>query len=249
MAFRRGRGSPPNPTVFAMADEHIGTKVASMDARLGGVEGAITKIFGAIEALGSKIDRRSETPWGSIWAACGVVLTVLTVVGGMAIMPLKESSTANATRIDAISTQYMHKDEVRDLFTAMNATIKSVGEMSAANIKASSDTAAANLANFAANIDRRADISNARRDDYQKMADKRSQDNTDRIVKLEDGIVRRGEHQEHWAAVEHEMLDKQREIDDLRFRLNDIFSAKDIIRQLGDRLYDTQRDVWNKGGK
>ncbi|WP_131114311.1 hypothetical protein [Lichenihabitans psoromatis] len=84
-------------------------------------------------------------------------------------------------------------------------------------------------------LDKRLDISGARRDDWQRGAEKAVEANRQHIDKLENEVVPRGEHEEHWRAVDRQFADVQRQVDEQKKFQSDLYSARDIIRDLNER--------------
>lgn len=107
-----------------MADENLVTKVASLDARLGGLEKNVQGIGDSISTLSNKLDKRSETPWGQIWAACGVVLTIVSLVGSMALNPIKEGDIRRDLMISDMQKSFMARDDIKELVGSAAARIQ-----------------------------------------------------------------------------------------------------------------------------
>ncbi|MGY2052429.1 hypothetical protein [Methylobacterium sp. JK268] len=69
---------------------HVDARLSALETRVEGIAGSLTNVATTLTALGEKLDRGKQTPWGVIWSALGVAMTVLTVVGGLAYWPIKE---------------------------------------------------------------------------------------------------------------------------------------------------------------
>ena len=67
---------------------HVDSRLSSLETRVEGIVGSLQSVMSAVNGLGEKMDRRGQTPWGVIWSAVGVGMTVLTVVGGLAYWPI-----------------------------------------------------------------------------------------------------------------------------------------------------------------
>ena len=67
---------------------HVDSRLSSLETRVEGIVGTLQSVMVAVNGLGEKMDRRGQTPWGVIWSAVGVGMTVLTVVGGLAYWPI-----------------------------------------------------------------------------------------------------------------------------------------------------------------
>ncbi|GEP00606.1 hypothetical protein [Methylobacterium haplocladii] len=64
------------------------SRLSALETRVEGIVGTLQSVASAVTGLSDKLDRRGQTPWGVIWSAVGVGITVLTVVGGLAFWPL-----------------------------------------------------------------------------------------------------------------------------------------------------------------
>lgn len=85
----------------------VDSRLSALETRVEGIVGSLNGVVSAVDSLGKKLDARGQTPWGVIWLAVGVGMTVLTVVGGLAFWPvttgmsdLKHALVAAQDRID-----------------------------------------------------------------------------------------------------------------------------------------------------
>jgi hypothetical protein len=69
---------------------NIEARLERNETRLDGFGAALSNLAQGVTALGDKIDKRGQTPWGVIWSALGTAVGVLTVVGGLAYYPIKD---------------------------------------------------------------------------------------------------------------------------------------------------------------
>lgn len=60
--------------------------------------------------------------------------------------------------------------------------------------------------------------------------------NSSDIAKLNDNIVSRGEHAQHWAKTDSDIANEQRQIDEMRQSFGNTYSLRDQIQHMGDRL-------------
>ena len=72
---------------------HVDSRLSTLETRVEGIVGTLQSVMSAVNGLGEKMDRRGQTPWGVIWSAVGVGMTVLTVVGGLAYWPITAGMT------------------------------------------------------------------------------------------------------------------------------------------------------------
>ncbi len=235
---------------------NLGTKVASLGARMFGLENTVKGIADTLVLLGNKIDRRGETPWGSIWAACGFAMTVLTVVGAMALTPVKDSITSVASQLNdtnkavaSLSTTFMPKEDIREGFKSATLAMTEMSKQMAQGLKDERLLADQGNRDLAASFDRALSSTVAREGDYQKMNDERAGRLVNAIRDIRDGLVTRGEHMEHWKADDQRFADLQRQIEDNKHHLDSIYGARDVIQDLHKELRDTSEAVWRREGK
>lgn len=72
---------------------HVDARLSALETRVESIAGSLGEVVTAVRGLGEKIDLRGRTPWGMIWTALGTLVGVLTVVGGLAYYPIKDSQT------------------------------------------------------------------------------------------------------------------------------------------------------------
>jgi hypothetical protein len=66
-------------------------EVAALNERVTNIEGGLRTIAEAVTALGAKMDSGSRTNWQPIWAALGVMTSILGLMGAVVYMPIKEA--------------------------------------------------------------------------------------------------------------------------------------------------------------
>jgi hypothetical protein len=98
----------------------------------------------------------------------------------------------------------------------------------------------------ASQIDHEFSVRASKRDDWEKNATASIADDKRLIEKLQDNVVPRGEHVQHWEAEKTSQADSQRQIDDLRGRMNDLYSAKDFMRDLNERTKMLEAQIRGK---
>lgn len=92
-------------------------------------------------------------------------------------------------------------------------------------------------------LDTRLTVSGARRDDWQRNSEGRSESNRDAIEKLQSEIVPRGEHDQRYAAIEREFADKQRQLDELRGRSDSLYGPRDELTRLSKEVDDLRAHI------
>lgn len=69
---------------------HVDARLSALETRVEGIAGSLNSVVTAVNALGEKLDRGRQTPWGVIWSAMSVATAIITVIGGLAYWPIKE---------------------------------------------------------------------------------------------------------------------------------------------------------------
>ncbi|GJD92948.1 hypothetical protein [Methylobacterium iners] len=70
------------------AAPHVDSRLSTLETRVEGLAGSMKTVADAVNGIRDKLDQRGQTPWGVIWSAVGVGMTVLTMVGGLAYWPI-----------------------------------------------------------------------------------------------------------------------------------------------------------------
>lgn len=78
---------------------------AGLEQRVTGLEKGVQDILGTLRGLSGQLMSNQKPQWGVIWSALGVMCTVLTLVGGLAYMPVVQ----NLGRLDAINDKTAEK--------------------------------------------------------------------------------------------------------------------------------------------
>lgn len=65
--------------------------IAALDQRVTGLEQGIKDVVTAVSILSNEIRSSTKTQWPVIWSAVGVGISVLTVIGGLLIWPMREA--------------------------------------------------------------------------------------------------------------------------------------------------------------
>lgn len=98
----RGGGGPPDSGVLSERVDGLQADFASFRSEIGST----------LKALSDKFDERSRTPWGHIWSAAGVLMTVLVALGGLAFYPVSQGQTALAKALDTVSERMVTEKEL-----------------------------------------------------------------------------------------------------------------------------------------
>ena len=80
-----------------------------------------TEVTATLKALSDKLDERSRTPWGHIWSAAGVLMTVLVALGGLAFYPVSQGQTALAKALDAVSERMVTEKELAGVIASASS--------------------------------------------------------------------------------------------------------------------------------
>ena len=171
--------------------------VNALVAEFAGFRDSVTR---ALDALWAKLDDRGRTPWGHMWSAMGVLLAVLTTVGGLALLPMGDGQAKLEAAIEKFSDHVVTEKE---------------------------------FATFIGNTkDRRDDAQRANEDRF-----RRAEADLDR---LQSAIVPRGEHEQRWNSQGQRDGEIQRQVDDLRGRMEGIYSPKDQIQSMQRHIEDLE---------
>ncbi|RYB01885.1 hypothetical protein [Lichenibacterium ramalinae] len=79
-----------------------------------------------------------------------------------------------------------------------------------------------------------------RRDDAQRISEGRFTRVEADVDRLQGAIVPRGEHDAHWADQRSRHTEIQRQVDDLRGRMEGIYSPKDQIQSMQRHIEDLE---------
>lgn len=167
------------------------------------IEGRFNGLAGDIRLLVEKFDRRSTTQWPTLIMAGGLVATLVAGIGGAFILPMKD----NIARLEQIGA-------------AGTAELKSAMSKFADNTVSERE--------FASYMGNAKD----RRDDQQRNAEARFARVEKDVDSIQDKVVPRGEHEQKWAAQAQRDVEIQRQIDQVRDKVEGIYSPKDELQSL-----------------
>ena len=193
-----------------------------LESRVGNIEAAIKSIevrFGdQMDSLVRKLDSRSQTQWGTILTFLALLVGCIGAGMTFVINPLKEADAAAAA-----SAQHER--------TAMAARLDKLVEGIAANRDRDRE-----VFSTKEDIESRLRVSGARRDDQFAGVTTTLGKLDDRLVKLNDSMVPRGEHEEKWRSSEQRFADQQRQIDSVAKAYSDLVSAPMFLKSLDERM-------------
>jgi len=98
-------------------------------------------------------------------------------------------------------------------------------------------------------IDQRFINGQARRDDWQRQSELRSEKNAQAIESLRGIVVPRPEMEEKWRGNDWRFADLQRQSDEMKKSFADLSPAKDLIGSLQRRVDELSQLVWSKAEK
>lgn len=186
--------------------------VTQLDGRVGSIEASLGQIVGEIRGLAAKLEDRGKIQW----PAFSLLLGVMTVVGGLVYYPVQGNLARVETKlgeVDKGAATDRDLDKLVSVVTRMSETAVSK-----------------------ADLENRLQTAGARRDDWQRNSELRNEALHVSIEDLRKSVVPRGEHEEHWRAVDRQFADVQRQLDDNKRFETDLYSARDIIRDMNERL-------------
>ena len=113
-----------NPMAATTRDQQARYDIGALEQRVVGVEKAVGDIAASISALGTKIDERSRTPWMTVIAAFGFILSFFCTVGFLAYRPVEAELQRHdrelnkfSDRLDKYQDRYIQdlKDKIKKL--------------------------------------------------------------------------------------------------------------------------------------
>jgi RNase H-fold protein (predicted Holliday junction resolvase) len=189
-----------------------------------------------ISNLSTKLDERGKIPW----PALAVMLSFLTIIGGLVWYPVKEGQERQQRILERIiDTTVTQKD--LDVRVTANQRQRDDWQRGAdERSKANSNAIEA----VAKTIVPRGEHEEKWRSIDEAI--KRNQERLDEVSKL---IVPRGEHEEKWRSYERAQIDTQRQIDEIKKAYNDLYSPRDAFASMQKRLDDVERRLSNATAK
>lgn len=86
-------------------------------------------------------------------------------------------------------------------------------------------------------------ISGQRRDELQRVTEERMRENREEIKNIRTSIVPRGEHEEKWTSSTQRFSDLQRQLDAVQRDISGIYSPRDALTRLYNRLDALEAEV------
>lgn len=166
--------------------QQINNLASSMQSQTSGLAADIGK-------LDSSLQERGKIPW----PALGVMLTFLTVIGGLVYWPINNGQT-----------------RIENALMRMVETTPSNKEIAIAAL---------------------------RRDDWQRQVEDRFKKVEADADGLQKDIVPRGEHVEKWRGADIRFADQQRQLDSLKSDFSGLYSPRDALTSMQQRLQDLER--------
>lgn len=198
-------------------------QVTELRTRVSAVEGSLQRVEGLVVAIGTKLDAKSQTPWAVIWSAAGVIVAILLGVGTALYAPVARDIERLSVRIDKQDDGKAGRSD----FERLAGVVVKLDDTTISR----------------ADLETRLTTSSARRDDWQRASEEKSRSNAEAITKLQGEIVSRGENAEHWREVDNALMDKQRQIDELRTRSEALYGPRDELTRLSKDLDDLRSQL------
>lgn len=193
-----------------------------LESRVGNIEAAIKSIevrFGdQMDSLVRKLDARSETQWGTSLTFLALLVGCIGAGMTFVINPLKEADEAAAIA-------------AREERVAMAARLDKLVDGIGVGRDKDRETYATKE-----DIEYRLKVSGARRDDQFSTVTSTIKKLDERLTKLNDSLVRRGEHEEKWRSSDQRFVDQQRQIDGVVKSYGDLVSAPMFLKSLDERM-------------
>lgn len=97
-------------------------------------------------------------------------------------------------------------------------------------------------------VELRLNAAGQRRDDVQRATDERIKRSETDIDAIQKQLVPRGEHEQTWTGQRQRDVDLQRQIDEVRKGFGDLYSPKDALARMQQRIDDLERQSRAMGG-
>lgn len=97
-------------------------------------------------------------------------------------------------------------------------------------------------------VELRLNAAGQRRDDIQHATDERIKRSENDIDAIQKQLVPRGEHEQTWTGQRQRDVDLQRQIDEVRKGFGDLYSPKDALARMQQRIDELERQSRAMGG-
>lgn len=97
-------------------------------------------------------------------------------------------------------------------------------------------------------VELRLNAAGQRRDDVQRATDERIRRSETDIDAIQKQLVPRGEHEQTWTGQRQRDVDLQRQIDEVRKGFGDLYSPKDALARMQQRIDELERQSRTAGG-
>ena len=203
----RGAGAPTYEAISNPQHAVLQERVHGLETSFRSLESSVGERFSALSAqianVGVKMEERARIPW----PALGVMMSCLTVVGGLVYWPVREGQQRIIEVLDRLAATSVTKTE-NDLRFTSGAQ---------------------------------------RRDDAQRTTDSRIGRIEQDIIGHERVLVPRGEHEQAWLGQRQRDAEFQRQLEELRKGFSDLYSPRDALTRMQQRLDQIERLVPRPG--
>ncbi len=84
---------------------------AALAQRVTGLEDGMKTIVSAVNGLADKLDRKGQTPWGTIASLAGVAVAILVAIGGLAYRPIDAAQARLDAELKVVQLQIVPRGE------------------------------------------------------------------------------------------------------------------------------------------
>ena len=84
---------------------------AALAQRVTGLEDGMKSIVSAVNGLAEKLDRKGQTPWGTITSLAGVAVAILVAIGGLAYRPIDAAQARLDAELKVLQFQIVPRGE------------------------------------------------------------------------------------------------------------------------------------------
>lgn len=99
-----------NTPPYSPATSGLEVRFASLETEVGGIKSGLSGLAAQLSNLTTTINDRGRTPWNQIWAAGGVCVAILSLIGTLVYSPISQGLTRadrdiQTVRVEAVSVQ------------------------------------------------------------------------------------------------------------------------------------------------
>lgn len=219
---------------FRLEPAAIEQRVQNLEAGIKDLSSAtasqINGLSQQISNLSTKLDERAKIPW----PALGVMLSFLTIVGGLVWYPVKDAQDRQQRVIEKMADATVTQ---KDLDVRLSATGQRRDDW-----QRQSEERSRRNSDLIADLTKAA-VPRGELEEKWRTTDDAIKRNQARIDDATKTIVPRGEHEEKWRGNDRQLADMQRQIDEIKKTYSELYSPRDALTNMQRRLDDIERRI------